>query len=250
MASETILILGATSEVAEHYARLQAARGAKLLLVGRHAERLGIIAADLRARGAASADVALEDLAEPADGFPAAWSRLLAQSGGAVDVLLLAYGQLGDQTKAEQDPVEALRLLQVNGTSACAWLLAAARTLEQQNRGSLIAIGSVAGDRGRASNYIYGAAKSTLATLTLGLAHRFAATNVKVLLVKPGFIDTKMTDGLPKGGPLWATPEQVAADIDAAARKGRTELYTPWFWAPIMLIIRNLPRLIFNKMKI
>lgn len=249
-AGAAVLILGGTSAVAERYARIHAARGARILLAGRDEARLAAIAADLVARGAAMAQAAALDLAAPSQGFAAAWAELAQRLGGTVDVVLLAYGQLGDHEAAMRDPAEAQRLIAVNMSSACAWLTAAATHLEKQGSGTLIAISSVAGDRGRRSNYVYGAAKAGLATFLEGLAHRFAATPIRVLAVKPGFIDTPMTDGMKKGGPLWATPERVAADIDRAAGKGAVQVYTPWFWSPIMGVIRNLPRPIFNRMKI
>ncbi|MEA1672443.1 SDR family oxidoreductase [Nitrospirillum sp. BR 11163] len=250
MTGQTVVILGATSAVAERYARLHAGRGARLVLAGRDARRLDAIAADLKARGAADAQVAVLDLATPAAGFDAAWAGMAATLDGRVDTVLLAYGILGDQKAAEADTGEMARQLTTNMTSACAWLTVAANHLERQGQGTLIAISSVAGDRGRQSNYVYGAAKGGLALFAQGMAHRFAGTNIKVLTVKPGFIDTPMTDGLAKGGPLWATPDKVAADIDKAAQRGVTTLYTPWFWMGIMMIIRNLPGVVFNRMKI
>ena len=134
--------------------------------------------------------------------------------------------------------------------SACAWLTTVATYLEAQGGGAIAAIASVAGDRGRQSNYLYGAAKGGLALFLEGLAHRFAKGPVRVLTVKPGFIDTPMTDGLAKGGPLWASPERVAADIDRAVVNKNTVLYTPWFWRLIMMVIRHLPRPIFNLLRI
>jgi short-subunit dehydrogenase len=247
---ESVLILGATSAVAERFARLHAARGASLMLVGRNGSRLAALAADLVARGAARAEPVELDLVAPATGFAGAWSELAARFGGRIDTLLLAYGILGDQTVAETDPDEALRVIDTDMRSACAWLTVAAGHFERQGFGILIAIASVAGDRGRRTNYVYGAAKAGLAVFMEGLAHRFAATPIKILTVKPGFIDTPMTAALPKGGPLWATADRVAADIDRAARRGRTVVYTPWFWWAIMLVIRNLPRALFNRLKI
>ncbi|SOD98731.1 SDR family oxidoreductase [Caenispirillum bisanense] len=253
MSGETVLILGATSAIAERFARLRAADGDRLLLVGRDAGRLDAIATDLKARGAdpATATLAL-DLAAPAEGFAAAFAAMTAALGGHVDVVLVAYGQLGDAavTTADADPAAVVDLLTVNMTSACAWASVAAAHMERRGRGTIAAIGSVAGDRGRRSNYVYGAAKGGLALFMEGLAHRFAGTAVRVVTVKPGFVDTPMTAGMAKGGPLWATPDAVAADIDRAIAKGRPVLYTPWFWRIIMTIIRALPRPIFNRMKI
>jgi len=249
MSEETVLILGATSAIAERFARLRAARGDRLLLAGRDAGRLQVIADDLTARGAAAAEIAVLDLAAPEDGVAPAFDRM-AETLGHVDVVLLAYGVLGDQTAAQADPAETARLLTVNMTSACAWLTAVAAHMERRGRGAIAAISSVAGDRGRRTNYTYGAAKGGLALFMEGLAHRFAGTGVKVVTIKPGFVDTPMTDGLKKSGPLWAKPDAVAADIDAAITKGRPVTYTPWFWWGIMRIIRGLPRPIFNKMNI
>jgi short-subunit dehydrogenase len=250
MAEETVLILGGTSAVAERYARIQAARGARLLLVGRNDRRLSAIAADLATRGARQVETAVIDLVQPTEGVALAWATLAAKLGGHVDTVLLAYGELGDQKTAGMDPAETARLLTVNMVSACAWMTVAAQHLERQSKGTLVAISSVAGDRGRQSNYVYGAAKGGLALFMQGLAHRFAGTPIRVLAVKPGFIDTPMTDGITKGGPLWATPETVAAVIDRAQRKGCIVAYAPWFWRPIMLIIRHLPSAIFHRTKL
>lgn len=249
MSGETVLILGATSAIAERFARLRAADGDRLLLVGRDAERLAQIADDLTARGAASAETLALDLAAPPEGFAAAFDAMVTRLGH-VDVMLLAYGTLGDQAAAAADPAETVRLLTVNMTSACAWAGAAAAHMERRGRGTLAVIGSVAGDRGRRSNYVYGAAKGGLALFLEGLAHRFAGTEVRVVTIKPGFVDTPMTAGFEKSGPLWASPERVAADIGKAVAKGTPVAYTPWFWWGIMRIIRALPRPIFNKMNI
>jgi decaprenylphospho-beta-D-erythro-pentofuranosid-2-ulose 2-reductase len=166
-----VIILGATSAIAEATARLYAAESAELLLVGRQGERLAAIADDLRLRGAVRADTAVRDLADAGDA--AVIFAGFVETLGGVDHVLLAYGTLGDQKIAERDLAAAERNLQVNFTSAAAWALAAADGLEQQGRGSLIVLGSVAGDRGRRANFVYGAAKAGLATLVEGIAHRF-----------------------------------------------------------------------------
>ena len=222
---QTILVLGATSAIAEHYARLQAARGAKLLLAGRDAGHLAAIAADLKARGATGVSEFALDLAAPPQGFQQAFDAMTA--AGPVDVVLIVYGQLGDQKNSERDSTETIRQLSVNMTSACAWAGCAAAYLEGRGQGTVAAISSVAGDRGRRSNYVYGAAKAGLSTFMAGLAHRFAGTRVHAVCIKPGFVDTPMTAGIKKGGPLWATPAKVAADIDAAIRAGQPMVYSP-----------------------
>ncbi len=246
--SRTILILGATSSIAEHYARLEAARGSRLLLAGRDENHLAAIAADLTARGAAAVLQFALDLSQPAPGFKQAFDEMTAV--GPVDVVLIAYGQLGKQKAKETDAEEVLHQLRVNMTSACAWATCAAAYLQGRGQGTVAAISSVAGERGRRSNYVYGAAKAGLSAFMEGLAHRFAGTPVHAVCIRPGFVDTPMTADVNKSGPLWATPAKVAADIDAAIVAGKPLIYTPWFWAVIMLVIRNLPRPIFDKMNI
>lgn len=245
--SKRILILGATSAIAERWARLRAAQGDRLLLVARDPEKLAVVAADLRARGAAEVLTAESDLADT-EGATERFAAYVERLGG-LDTALVAYGLLGDQASAQQN-VERLELgLRANFLSAAVWCELAAGTLEKAGAGTLIAISSVAGDRGRRSNYGYGAAKAGLSTFMEGLAHRFAGTPVTIVSVRPGFVDTPMTAHIPKGGPLWATPEQVADDIERAVAKRRTVVYTPWFWWLVMLIVRNLPRPIFDRMK-
>lgn len=246
--STRILILGATSAIAERWARLRAGRGDRLLLVARDPDKLAAVAADLRARGAAEVLTAASDLADT--GAAAGRFAEFVECLGGLDMMLVAYGVLGDQAAAQQDPTRLEQGLRANFLSAVVWCELAAGRFEQAGRGTLVALSSVAGDRGRRSNYAYGAAKAGLSAFLEGLAHRFAGTAVTVVSVKPGFVDTPMTAHVAKGGPLWATPEQVAADIEKAIARRRPVVYTPWFWWAIMLIIRNLPRPIFNRMKI
>lgn len=245
-----VVILGATSAIAEATARLYAAEGAALALVGRNAGRLAEIAADLKARGAAAAEVEATDLARPTDA--AAQLRALAARLGGLDDVLLFYGVLGDQGRAEADMAHARQILDVGFTSAAEWCLAAAAILEAQGRGALVVIGSVAGDRGRQSNYVYGAAKAGLGVLVQGIAHRLAlrGRGARAVLVKPGFVDTPMTDHLKKGGPLWASPETVAQVVRKAANKGGPIVYAPFFWRLILLVIRLVPAPIFHKTKL
>ena len=248
-AKSRILVLGATSAIAEHWCRLRAPAGDSLLLVARDGEKLGAIADDLKARGAGDVHIFTEDLAETdgADGRFSTWVQTL----GGVDVVLLAYGILGDQQEAQRDTAALLKGIQANFTSAVVWCELAARAFELAGAGTLVAISSVAGDRGRRTNYAYGAAKAGLSTYLEGMAHRFAGTEITAICVKPGFVATPMTAHIEgRDGPLWATPDQVAADIQTAVEKRRPEIYTRWFWRFVMLIIRHLPRPIFNKMKI
>lgn len=246
--TKRVVILGALSAVAVATARRYAAAGASLALAARRSDELEILAADLRARGAAVAATFALDLAQAPD--PAAALDGMVDALGGVDVVVLAYGVLTDQDRAVGDLAYAREQLDTNFTSAALWSLAAAKRLEAQDGGTLVAIGSVAGDRGRQSNFVYGAAKAGLATLVQGLAHRLATGKARAVIVKPGFIDTPMTAHLPKGGPLWAKPDAIAAVIVKAADGGGPVVYAPWFWRFILLIIRLVPAPIFHKTRL
>jgi short-subunit dehydrogenase len=242
-----VVILGATSAIAESAARLWAREGGQLVLVGRDAERLGAIADDLRIRGAAAVQVVVLDLAgADARGELDRMATLI----GSIDVVLLAYGVLGDQAAAEQDAALARNVFETDFLSACAWCLAAASYLAARRAGVLIVIGSVAGDRGRMSNYIYGAAKGGLGILVQGIAHRLAPTGARAVLIKPGFVDTPMTAGIARKGLLWSRPGVVAAAIKKAAERGGPIVYAPWWWRFVMLMIRKAPSRIFHKTKL
>lgn len=245
MSAGKVIILGATSAIAEALARIYAGEHAALVLVGRRGERLEEMAADLKARGAAEVETAAMDLAQ-ADGAAerlAGWSR-----GEPVAAIYLVYGVGGDQGRSELDPAHARDVLEADFTSAALWCLAAANLLEAQHGGALVVVGSVAGDRGRQSNYVYGAAKAGLGVLVQGLAHRLALrkTGARAVLVKPGYVDTPMTDHLAKGGPLWAKPETVARILRRAADRGGPVVYAPGFWRLIMLVIRLVPAAILH----
>ncbi|MBI1339921.1 SDR family NAD(P)-dependent oxidoreductase [bacterium] len=241
-------MLGGLSAIAQATARLYAAEGARIMLVGRNADRLSQVAADLRARGAARSEVSVLDLAAAA---PQARDHLTGWSDslGGIDHIHLAYGVLGEGPAPDTLP-DLASLLDVNFTSAALWSEAAVDHLATRGRGALVVIGSVAGDRGRQSNYAYGAAKGGLALFVQGLAHRVSGSGVRVALVKPGFVDTPMTDRMKKGGPLWATPDAVARTLRRAADRGGPIHYAPWFWRFIMLAIRATPALVFHRTKL
>jgi short-subunit dehydrogenase len=242
-----VIILGASSAIAEAVARRYAVGGARLGLVARDPARLEAIAADLKVRGAAAVAVRAKDLAAPA---PSGVLEALAREMGGADTVLIAYGLLGDQSEAETDLDAARRLLDVNFTSAALWALAARQFLDTScgSEGLIVGLGSVAGDRGRKSNFIYGAAKGGLALVLQGLAHRAAlAGGPRAMVIKLGFVDTPMTAGIKKGGPLWGTPDQAADAIVKAMARPRAIVYAPWFWRWIILVIRCLPEGLFNK---
>ena len=242
-----VIILGATSAVAEATARLYAADGAILLLVGRRADRLEAVAADLRRRGAPRVEVAARDLAaSPAGEVAGVFTDFVTQLGG-LDHVLVAYGVLGLQAEAEADGRAAAEVFQTNFTSTALWILEAARHLEQRGSGALVVLGSVAGDRGRRSNYVYGATKAGLAVLVQGVAHRFGPHGPRAVIVKPGPIDTPMTAGMKKGSPMWTTAEAVAAIVRRSADRGGSVAYAPARWRLIMFMIRSLPGAIFNR---
>jgi NAD(P)-dependent dehydrogenase (short-subunit alcohol dehydrogenase family) len=246
--SETVLVLGATSAIAIAYCRLRANEGASFVLVGRRAERLETIAADLKARGAIEVVPVVSDCSN----MDSCESRYLdfCRSLGPPDQVLLAYGMLGDQSAAENDAEQTRSIIDVNFTSAALWLQIAAKHLPRDKTRWIIVISSVAGDRGRRSNYVYGAAKAGLSAFAEGLSHRLHGTNLRVLTVKPGFVDTPMTAHLERSGPLWAKPEQIVAGIDRAMRGKRSLVYAPRFWWPIMTVIRLLPRPVLFRTKL
>jgi short-subunit dehydrogenase len=246
MASNTgVAIFGATSAIAQSVARLYAAEGARFFLAGRNAERLHVVAGDLRVRGAAEVHVHAADFADLATCAPLCIEA--ARALGAIDVALVAHGTLPDQDACERDDAALREAIAVNFTSYACLLTQVANVLEAQGHGSLAAIGSVAGDRGKRRNYVYGAAKAGIAVLLEGLMGRLARAGVHVTLVKPGFVDTPMTASFDKGL-LWTSPERAARAIVRAIRARRTTVYVPWFWRWIMAALRVVPQRLFARL--
>lgn len=244
-----MLVLGALSAIAEATARLHATRGDMLVLVARDGDRLESLKQDMLVRGAQGCLAVSLDLAAQSD--IETTLRTVLPEGRRVDVAYIFYGVLGDQTRSERDINFALQNLNVNFNSASAWSLAIANVLEAQASGVLIAISSVAGDRGRQSNYVYGAAKAGLSTLIQGISHRLARSGAHAVAVKLGFVDTPMTAHIHPKGMLWAQPEKIAAKLVVIADKpSRTIVYLPWFWWPIMAVIKAVPSLIFHRTKL
>ncbi len=242
----TVIVFGATSAIAEQACRLWAGRGERIFVAARDADAVVAIAADLRVRGASDTAHACFDAADPAS-LPAVVEQAWAWAGEAA-VVLIAHGSLPDQPRCDGDPEQSRREFEVNGSSVIALAGLVASRLEAQRSGTLAVIGSVAGDRGRASNAVYGAAKAAVAAYCSALRQRLLRAGVNVLLVKPGFVDTPMTAALPKGA-LWARPERVALDIVRAIDRGRSVLYTPWFWRWIMLVVGHVPEAIFRRLR-
>ena len=240
-----VLIVGASSAIAEAVARLFAAQGDMLYLVGRRAEALEAIAADLRVRGAARAQTEVMD-ANTIERHAALLDNADAALGG-LDTVLIAHGTLSDQAVCQKSVALTFQELHTNALSVIALLTLVATRFEAQRSGMIAVISSVAGDRGRQSNYVYGTAKAAVSTFLSGLRQRLHKSSVHVVTIKPGFVDTPMTRGFPKGL-LWAQPERVARDIVTAMEKGKDVVYTPGFWRVIIWIIESLPEKIFKSL--
>lgn len=243
-----IVIIGATSGIAERCARLWAAQGADLLLAGRDAQRLIAQAQDLRVRGATRVETTGFEAADLE--APAALVAKAQGLFGSPDLVLIAYGVLPDQLKCQANLAEIRTAIEINGVSACLVAEAFAGSLEAAGAGCLAVIGSVAGDRGRQSNYVYGAAKGLLERYTEGLRNRLYRSGVNVVLIKPGPTETPMTCHLQALGIKLASPDRVAEDIVHGIAKGRAVIYTPWRWRIIMLIIRLIPESLFVRLKL
>ncbi len=244
--SGAYLILGATSAIARATARELASRGHSLTLAGRDLEEMERDAADMRLRFEVAVNVQRFD----AEGFDehAAFLSEVVEQGGELEGVVLAFGYLGEQSLAAQQFDESLAIMQRNYTGAVSILNRCAEYLAERGDGNIIAISSVAGDRGRQSNYIYGSAKGGLTIYLEGLRNAMFHRGVHVMTVKPGFVDTAMTYGMP-GLFLVATPQAVAQRILRARDKQTNTLYAPWFWRWIMLIIRHVPEPIFKRLK-
>ena len=244
---KNILIIGATSAIAQETARCYAAGGAKLHLIGRNEQKLQDMQADLQSRGAEQVTVAQADLLDTA-----LHNKLIDETWDTlrqVDGVLIAHGTLGDQTEAEADYAVAEKEFQSNMLSAISLLTPIANKMELQRCGVIAVITSVAGDRGRQSNYIYGSAKAGLNTYLQGLRNRLTPHGVTVLTIKPGFVDTPMTAELEKG-PLFASAKKVGSGIHKAMGKKKDVAYLPGFWWGIMCIIKAIPEGIFKKLKL
>ncbi len=240
-----ILIVGANSAIAQACARRWAQRGDALFLAARGAPQLQSLVDDLKVRGVKSIGSRVFDANQLQD--HAALLRDATQALGGLDTILIAHGTLTDQARAQTDLPYALAEIATNGTSVVSLMSLAAEQFEKQGQGAIAVISSVAGDRGRQSNYVYGSAKALVSAFASGLRQRLAKKGVSVTTIKPGFVDTPMTASFKKGA-LWAQPDQVAKDIVQAVDKGATVVYTPGFWRVIMLIIKHIPEFVFIKL--
>jgi decaprenylphospho-beta-D-erythro-pentofuranosid-2-ulose 2-reductase len=244
---KNVMIIGATSGIARSCAYQFAANGSNLVLAGRNIQELEKIAGDIRIR------FNVNIIVKKFEAFDYDTHEVFFQSAsediGSLDGIIVAHGYLGDQQEAQSNWGEAQKIIETNYTSAVSIFNMAANYFEQKQSGFICGISSVAGDRGRQSNYMYGSAKGGLSVYLQGLRNRLSKSNVHVLTVKPGFVDTKMTYGQ-EGMFLVAQPEDVAFQLYKALRGKRNIAYLPWFWKYIMFVIKSVPEPIFKRMKL
>lgn len=243
-----ILIIGATSAIAQATAQAWVTPETEFFLIARNITRLQQLADDLKVRGAKTVAWTQADLNQ-FDQHPALIKQAIQQLG-SLDTVLIAHGSLDDQTTCEQQFNATLHALNTNLLSVISLLTPLAHFFETQRYGCIAVISSVAGDRGRQSNYIYGTAKGGLSIFLQGLRNRLQAANVNVLTIKPGFVDTPMTAHIQPKGALWAKPEAIAAGIVKAVEKRRNVVYLPRIWWLIMHIIKSIPESVFKRLKL
>jgi decaprenylphospho-beta-D-erythro-pentofuranosid-2-ulose 2-reductase len=250
MALRNIVVFGATSAIAQEALRVFVQRGASVYCIGRNPDKLSAVIADLKVRATGDQTIDGEpanllDVARHAALFAAAGYRL-----GDLDAVLIAHGTLPDQAQCEASVDRTLTAINENATSIVSLLTIAANEFSARGHGVIAAISSVAGDRGRQSNYVYGASKSLVTTFLQGLRNRLASRGVHVVTIKPGFIDTPMTAALPKGGPLWTSAARAGRAVADAMEKGRNVVYVPGYWFWIMTILRHIPEGIFKRLRL
>lgn len=244
-----IIIIGATSLIAEHCARLWIQnQPVDLTLVGRDTQRIKRVAKDLKVRSPQSEIRVIQAEFLDPEAINATVEDIV--KSGPVDIVLIAHGSMPEQTECQNDLQSCRDALDINGISPVLYTEAFAKRMEKANSGTIALIGSVAGDRGRKSNYVYGAAKGLVTRYAQGLQHRFAGTGVQVVLVKPGPTDTPMTAHLKGKGAKLAPVECVAKQIVDAVEAGTPVVYAPMKWWLIMIIIKHLPAFVFNKINI
>lgn len=244
-----IVIIGATSAIAEHCARLWLAQQpVDLTLVGRDTQRIERVATDLKVRSPQSEIQVIQAEFLNPEAINATLGDIV--KSGRVDIVLIAHGSLPEQTECQNDLQSCHDALQINGMSPVLYAEAFAKEMGKANHGTIALIGSVAGDRGRKSNYVYGAAKGLVTRYAQGLQHRFASGGVKVVLIKPGPTDTPMTAHLKVKGAKLAPVEGVAKQIVEGVESGKPVIYAPGKWWLIMMVIRHLPNFLFKNLNI
>ncbi len=244
---KNILIIGATSAIACATARLYAACHHQFFLVGRNEEKIKLTKQDLLIRGAKKVESYCCDLTKMENHEKILHHAEL--SLGTLDIVIIAHGVLPDQQQCEKNIDFMVQSFEVNQISTLCLLTLISERLKTQGHGTVAVLSSVAGERGRKINYVYGAAKSAVSIFLQGLRNRFHGTGIHFLTIHPGFICTPMTENFKKGR-LWKQPDEIAPDIVKAIAKKKDLLYTPWFWRYIMLIIKMIPEKFFKKMSI
>ena len=242
-----ILVIGATSAIARSVSRLYAVKNAKLFLLARDEERLRESAADLELRGASSVK-ALNYNAENTEKHSAIVEAAVEYLG-SIDIVLICHGNLPNQEECQADYEKAENAIRVNGLSVISLCTEIVNRLRKQKKGTLAVITSVAGERGRQPNFVYGAAKSMVSTYLQGLRGSLVTDNVHIVDVRPGLVDSPMTAHLRKG-PLWSSPESIASSIIKGIGKKRHVIYAPSYWRLIMLLVCVIPENIFKRIKI
>lgn len=241
----TALILGATSDIAIALARHLSLVGYNLQLAARNIEVLKALKNDIEIRSQVSVTIYELD----ALNFES-HHLFYASLNQPPDLAILVFGYLGDHLRATNEWNECYKILNTNYNGAISILNIIATDFEKRKSGVIVGISSVAGDRGRMSNYLYGSAKAGLTTYLSGLRNRLFHSGVHVLTVKPGFVRTKMTEGLKLPAPVTADPEQVAKRIFVGIKKKKNTIYVLPIWRMIMMLIRNIPESIFKKLKL
>ena len=244
---KNIVIIGATSAIAEEVAKLYATQNANLFLAARNQHNLQQIVQDLTVRGAHSITTSAFDALE-LESHQQLFNQI-TEHFTQIDICIISHGSLPDQAQCQLNPQHTLQELTINGTSVINMLTLIANHMEQQPSGNITVISSVAGDRGRQSNYVYGSAKAMVSTFLQGLSQRLAKQGIHVLDIKPGFVDTPMTQEFDKG-PLWTQPQTVAKIIVKRIESKSNFSYTPFFWFGIMSMIKSIPKFIFDKLKL
>ena len=241
----TVLLLGATSDIAVALAKKFASQGFSVQLAARNAQRMQPLRSDLAIRYNCNCSLHEFDAEQPAS-----HAAFFAALPAIPDITISIFGYLGDQLKGESDWSECHRILTVNYTGAVSILNIVANNYAASGQGLIVGISSVAGERGRQSNYLYGSAKAGFTAYLSGLRNRLFQKNIHVLSVQPGFVYTRMTEGLPLPKLLTSTPALVADTVFTAIRKKKNVIYVKWFWRWIMLIIKSIPEPIFKKLKL
>ncbi|TPQ21797.1 decaprenylphospho-beta-D-erythro-pentofuranosid-2-ulose 2-reductase [Streptomyces sporangiiformans] len=243
---QSLLVLGGTSEIALATARRLIARRTRTVwLAGRPSPALETAASGLRDLGADVRTVAFDAL--DSDAHEAALGKVFAE--GDIDMVLLAFGVLGDQARDENEPGAAVRVAQTNYTGAVSAGLICAKSLQTQGHGSLVVLSSVAGERARRANFIYGSSKAGLDAFAQGLGDALYGTGVHVMVVRPGFVHSKMTAGLP-AAPLATTPEIVATAIETGLRRRSETVWVPGTLRVVMSALRHVPRAVFRRLPV